>query len=132
MVREFRAWDTINDDFMHNLLKLKDESLGYPYEKEESWCYWGTQLANFWDWDGKLIWEQFTGLLDMNGKKIFEGDSIRAVYGIPGRVIETDVEYEGSAFIVKTPGHNPESCTLFKFIEYVGEVEVIGNIHIRK
>ena len=113
---KFRAWHNNAKKYMSELcLYLDTGELG-----DVSECF--HNLENKEDY----VLEQFTGLTDKNGKEIYEGDIIKAIY--PNAQFANEAEqitvvkwaYDRWAFNNKTAGF------YFSSLLYP---EVIGNIH---
>lgn len=95
-----------------------------PFDVKERW---GDYLIDFEDYstDGALdsiIWEQFTGLLDRNGKEIYENDIIEYDWYIIGNkpVYRTKEQVVFDDMGARLDTDRIRFCT---------NVEVIGNIH---
>jgi uncharacterized phage protein (TIGR01671 family) len=65
------------------------------------------------DWDterGEFIIEQFTGIQDINGKDIYEGDMVSLVYALQPNIPESEgiyeVFYKRCSFYLKQHKHN--------------------------
>lgn len=71
---------------------------------------------------------QFTGMLDKNGKEIYEGDIVRYYDDIEDELVSSHVEYlaDYCAFCAVHPKRDPDG------ILAQWEYEVVGNIHDKK
>jgi hypothetical protein len=108
---EFRAWDGLkmiypDSDGWFNYCKLADYNILQSIRLD-------TVIK-------KLKAMQWTGLLDKNGKKIFEGDIVR-IWDNPENYVEAVEWDEFSARFILSDGHGLRD---FEFIE----IEVLGNI----
>ena len=103
---KFRAWDKKEKKMIFD--GLEDETIfSFPYR----------------DLSNNLILMQFTGLLDKNGKEIYEGDIVNYDNKSFHNGLNGLVEWVGSGFYIAK--HIP----IFKIVEKFKDFEVIGNIY---
>lgn len=113
---KFRAWDKVKKVMMvpRDIQTDSDGNIFYVEANSPTGEYDEGGLDIF-----KL--EQFTGLTDVNGKPIYEGDIVKAY-----RMCKSDLITfaNGSFGIAPDYWHSFES-----FTNFYGKCEVIGNVH---
>jgi len=105
---KFRIWD--GNGFIYNGVT--------PFELIQNAVYDTTVMFSL---QKKCIWQQYTGLKDINGKEIYEGDILKVQ--IPSLNIQTSevIFYEGR--------FDFKSIAVTRLSDYVEYCEIIGNIY---
>lgn len=100
---KFRAWDIYLKRFRDEMDYVVDPETGLPH-----WIHDNEYLQGVAE---QLILNQFTGLLDKNGKEVYEKDIIKSDWGYDGIV-----DFKSIIFA-------EIECTISE------NIEVIGNIY---
>lgn len=123
---KFRAWD-IDLKIMRNI-----ELISFPLNKPSGKDISATDLddndISEWIYDYKLM--QYTGLKDINGVEIYEGDIVKYdTYcdGLNEEGVISQVKYVDGGFIPFTEDYGDSSGVLYDI--YANNYEIIGNIY---
>ena len=123
---KFRAWDKVQ-----NKMLLPDN-----IEFIHGQAYWAEASTDGQDEcsnDGKVDGigalfelEQFTGLKDVNGNEIYEGDIVKSNYKYAQPKISQIIIEDGNSYIL---GEDLATGNEMLVSDHIGEIEVIGNVH---
>ena len=116
---EFRAWIKRKNELIHlrGFRYSGKEKIKITFADEDADDCTYTYLNN------EVVLEQFTGLYDKNGVKIFEGDIVNVIScNLSGEPI-----YKDNIIVTEITDFG-----LMYNLNYASELEVIGNIHQEK
>ncbi|MCH8632253.1 YopX family protein [Lactiplantibacillus plantarum] len=123
---KFRAWD----DLLNKMLVVYRISFDGPVDGVQVHCYLddrGAEGSTEYAYDGDgLILEQFTGLTDVNGKDIYEGDVIKSNYKYAQPKISPIIIENGNSYIL---GEDLATGNEMLVSDHISEIKVIGNVH---
>lgn len=126
----FREWDQAREDMIpgHGMSYSEreefDDSVSFRFEHEEDLDYTGRQSETDCHGTPYRVLEQYTGVDDVSGKPIYEGDIVRADVS-ENTHFNYKVTFRNGEYIMVSPiTNNTKLCSW-----YQSELNVIGNIH---
>jgi uncharacterized phage protein (TIGR01671 family) len=140
MEKKFRAYDTDTKKYLWTNFReyMNERHQDKPIPERIGWIILNSQLLGL---GHRVIFEQFTGIIDDNKKEIYEGDIVNYVTGNPGRYVNCVVrfgEYETytKIIVVNDTDQNDDAGEVDKHIGFYledGDKKIpIGSVWIQK
>lgn len=121
MIPKFRAWDTTNKEMFKDTFSITESGQVVVVEQEDVMCPPDYVFVD------NLVIMQSTGLVDKNGKEIFEGDIVKMAKDVYSEPTHYEVvRHYGGAYRLESKQHG---CELW--LRHT-DCEVVGNIYENK
>ena len=128
-VIKFRAWDKRSGIYLYDVQDAYDTLSGFV--KYDDGTYADYDVGCFGDFidNRRYDVEQFTGLKDVNGKEIYEGDIVRMQRPGFHEYACYEVKYFIQDVCIFQIVKVTDGSTLFESPSNGHDIEVIGNVH---
>lgn len=121
MIPKFRAWDTTNKEMFKDTFSITESGQVVVVEQEDVMCPPDYVFVD------NLVIMQSTGLVDKNGKEIFEGDIVKMAKDVYSEPTHYEVvRHYGGAYRIESKQHG---CELW--LRHT-DCEVVGNVYENK
>ena len=123
---KFRAWDKRSGIYLYDVQDAYDTLSGFV--KYDDGTYADYDVGCFGDFidNRRYDVEQFTGLTDVNGKPIYEGDIIKSNYKYAQPKVSQIIIKNGNSYIL---GEDLVTGNEMLVSDHVSEIKIIGNVH---
>lgn len=128
---KFRAWDKRSETYLYNVQDAYDTLSGFvKYDDGEDAEYDEECFGGFLN-DERYVVEQFTGLTDVNGKGVYEGDIIQPIMLYTDRNIGKPFEVKKGNYVYGKWIAKDVSSKGFGVNDYYfsNEIKVSGNAY---